>query len=246
MEQGRADKKAENKKIIKAVLWTIMVIILSQIFTAISGWTIVDPLLQQIAPPKVVIYPYPFPQLHEGKQWIRVNIKNEGLSDIDPISVEYKLCNMETFKKGFLHSTILKQGDEDYFELESNLNTNCSIMTEPIKVRLYKDSKGKYYVQTNRSISNVCKYCEMNIKVFEGNDVIGELRYPYPFFEGELYGEILEIGGKYKAYETAENKSHLTYEGDIEIFLLDPSHGCLRGDYPFTRDWCEEEGYPTT
>ena len=245
IKQIGSDKKAKkDKKIIKVILWTFFwTLILSQIFSAIFGWTIVDPVLQEITPPKIKIDPYPFPQLHDGKQWIRVNIINEGLSDIEPINVEYKLCNMDRFEKGKLHSNILKKGDKDYFEVESNLNTNCSIITEPVIVKFYKDSKGEYYVQSTKSMSNVCKYCEMDIKVFEGNDKIGELSYPYPFFAGELYGENLEVGEKYKSYEEAENTSELIYEWDVKIFLLDPSHGCLRGD--FDREWCEENGYPT-
>ena len=247
-EVGSVKKGINNRKTIKVILWTIFwTLILSQMFTAIFGWTIVDPLLQQITPPDVVIDPYPHPQVHDGKQWIRVNIINEGLSDIDPISVEYQLCNMDTSKKGILHSTILKKEEEDYFEVESNLNTNCSIITDPVKVKVYKDSEGICYVQTTESISNVCKYCEMNIKVFEGNKKIEELCYPYPFFEGEVYGGIqLDSEKRCKSYEEAENTSELVLETEMEAFLLDPSHGCLRGDPGFTREWCEKHGYPTT
>ena len=246
IKQIGSDKKAKkDKKIIKVILWTVIIFIIGQISVVVCDWTIVDPFLQQITPPKVTIEPYPFPHLHDGKQWIRVNIHNKGLSDVDPINVEYKLCNMDRFERGKLHSNTLKKDDRDYFEVESNLNTNCSIITEPVIVKLYKDTEGEYYVQSTKSVSNVCKYCEMDIKVFEGNDKIEELSYPYPFFVGELYGETLEVGEKYKSYEEAENASELIYEGDIEIFLLDPSHGCLRGDYPFTREWCEENGYPT-
>lgn len=242
MEQGRADKKAENQKTIKAVLWTIMVFILSQIFTAISGWTIVDPVLQKITPPKIKIDPYPFPQLHDGKQWARVNIINDGLSDIESINVEYRLCYMDRFERGKLHSSILRKGEMDYFEVESNLDTNCSIITDPVILKLYKNSEGEYYIQSKKSISSVCGYCTMEIKVFEGNDKISELSYPYPFFEKKLYGENI-IGGGYKSFEDAENTSDLIYEGEMEIYIVDPSTACLRGD--IDREWCEENGYPT-
>ena len=245
-QMGGNKKAKKDKKITTVILWTLFwTLIISQIFSAICGWTVVDPVLQQITPPKVTIDPYPFPQLHDGKQWIRINIINEGLSDIEPINVEYKLCTMDRFEKGKLHSNILKKGDRDYFEIESDLNTNCSIITEPIVIKFYKDPKGEYYIQSTKSVSNVCKYCEMDIKVFERNDKIEELSYPYPFSEGELYGENFRVNGKYKSYEEAENTSELTYEPDkdIGIFILDPSTGCLRGD--FSREWCEENGYPT-
>lgn len=249
-EVGSAKKGITVRKSIKVILWTIFcTLILSQMFTAIFGWTIVDPLLQQITPPDVVIDPYPHPQVHDGKQWIRANIINEGLSDIDPISVEYQLCNMNTSRKGILHSTILKKGEEDYFEVESNLNANCSIITDPVKVRVYKDPGGTCYFQTTESITNVCKYCEMTIEVFEGNEKIEELCYPYPFFEGEVYGEMIQLlcnGKECIPYEEAENTSELILEWETEVFVSDPSHGCLRGDPGYAREWCEENGYPTT
>ena len=193
-------------------------------------------------PPEIKIDPYPFPQIHDGKQWIRVNIINEGLSDIEPINVEYRLCDMDRFERGKLHSSILKKGGADYFEIEANLNTNCSIITEPTVIKLYKDSEGRHYFKFNESVSNVCKYCKMEIRVFEGNNKIGELNYAYPFFEGEITINISEFGGKIRAYEEAKNISKLIYVGDIEMFTLDPSTACLRGD--FEREWCEKYGYP--
>ena len=103
------------KKSIKTILWTIFwTIILSQLLTAIAGWTIVDPILNLIMPAKVYIEPLTFPQLHDGKQWIRVNLLNTGLSDVDSINVDYKLCSDDEYKRGVLHSSTLKRDERDY------------------------------------------------------------------------------------------------------------------------------------
>lgn len=221
--------------------WAIIVLILSQALTAFSGWTIVDPILQKTMPPEIKIDPYPHPQIHDGKQWIRVNIINEGLSDIEPINVEYRLCDMDRFEKGKLHSSILKKGHNDYFEVEADLNSNCSTITEPAVIKIYEDSKNERYFKFNESVSNICAYCEMEIRVFEGNNKIGELNYSYPFFEDELTLNISGYGEKIRAYEEAENTSELIHIGDMKMFVLDPSTACLRGDYE--REICNKYGY---
>ena len=195
-------------------------------------------------PPEIKIDPYPHPQIHDGKQWIRVNIINEGLSDIEPINIDYRLCDMDRFEKGKLHSSILKKGGTDYFEVEADLNSNCSTITEPAVIKLYKDSKGEYYFKFNESVSNICAYCEMEIRVFEGNNKIGELNYSCPFFEGEFTINISGYGGNIRAYEEAENTSELIYVRDMKMVVLDPSTACLRGDYE--REWCEKYGYPSS
>ena len=229
------------KELIRKQSWVIIVLILSQILTAFSGWTIVDPILQKTMPPEIKIDPYPYPQIHDGKQWIRVNIFNEGLSDIEPINIEYRLCGMDRFEKGKLHSNILKKERTDYFEVETNLNLNCSTRTEPVVIKFYKDSNDEYYFKFNESVSNICTYCEMEIRVFEGNNKIGELNYSYPFFEDELTLNISKYGGNIRAYEDAENTSELIHICDRKMFVFDPSTACLRGDYE--REICEKYGY---
>ena len=82
----------------------------------------------------------------------------------------------------------------------------------------------------------------MEIRVFEGNNKIGELNYYYPFFEDEFTLNISGYGGKIRAYEDAENTSELIHIGDMKMFVLDPSTACLRGDYE--REICEKYGYP--
>ena len=69
------DNKRNNQKLkelIRKMPWkifgTIIVLLISQTFTAFSGWTIVDPFLQKTMPPEIKIDPYPHPQIHDGKQ----------------------------------------------------------------------------------------------------------------------------------------------------------------------------------
>lgn len=182
--------------IIKGVKWKqvfvtliatlIFSFIISGLLTAFFGWTIIDPALKHTMPTKVKICPYPYPQVHDGKQWIQVNIVNDGYPDINPLDVVYKLGGMENYKKGIMNSALLRRGESDYFEIQSELDMDCSPITDPVVLNFYEDKTGRCYVLVKNTSSKVCVYRYLDVKVYEGSKLLETLSYPYPFFVGSV------------------------------------------------------------
>ena len=234
---------------IKSIKWKqgiatfILTLLFSGFLEAFFNWTIIDPVLKHTMPTKVKICPYQYPQVHDGKQWIRVNIVNDGYPDINPLDVEYKLGGMEKYEKGIMHSTLLRQGESDYFEIQSELNIDCSPVTGPVVLDFYEDKTGRCYTRIKNTSSKVCVYRYLDVKVYEGSKLLETIRYPYPFFEGMVNTSGIMMSGRLP-YESASNKSELVHfpERSIESRIYDISTLCLRGLE--NRTWCEENGYP--
>lgn len=237
MEQKRI------KKIKRVIGFIILTFIIYQLCSAISGWTIIDPLLDNFGPYKISIEPNPLPQVHEGSTWILTEIRNEGLHKINNLNAEYNLkCEMDYYKKASLIKTQLKRGESDTFEFQANLDPNCSIGTIPYKLKFFRDKiTNECYINTSREIkSNICTYCEFNVIVYDGFKEIDTMNYFYPFSSDELTMEIITDQGC-KDINEARNIDDLIYEPDkeIKITLYDFCPGCIRGDIT-DKEWCQK------
>jgi len=175
-------KKKTKKKIaphIKtALIYVVFTLIISQLFTALTGFTIIDPILSKIGPRSISIEPINFPITYGERQVIRVNIINDGLRTINSLNAKYQLeCEFDDFKKAELHSKTLKKGEQDFFEFESNLNTNCSLGTKPSNIDFFVDNENQCYIRIEDKTSSLCSYCPLEIKVYEGYNEIGNWKF---------------------------------------------------------------------
>ena len=230
----------ENKKRtpLYIILTFIVTLIISQFISAITGHTIVDPILEKFGPKNISIEPVNFPLTNNDGTFIRVNLINSGLGRIDNLNTEYNFrCQGNSTKKAEIHKKTLKKGEEDFFEFKTDLNINCSIISDPSIINFYWDKKGQCYVSSDKKTSNICSYCKLEIGVFEGFKQINNLTYWYPFTEQNLSIEN-KIQSGCLSYEQAKNKSELKYfpDYDIEITFLEASIGCIRGD--IKKEWC--------
>lgn len=234
------ENKIKKKKLDYLIITFVATLVISQLISAITGYTIVDPLLDRWGPKNLEIDPVNFPITKEGKNFIHINLKNSGIGKIDNLNAEYNLkCQNDRNKKAELHKSSLSKGEEDFFEFEADLNTNCSIGTTPSTIKFYSDIKGNCYAKFEEKISNICQYCELDIMVYDGFKKIQNLTYWYPFSEGNF-----SVGGEVTSgcllYESVENKSQLKYlpDRDIKMTFYAVSIGCIRGD--IEKEWCIE------
>jgi len=238
------ENKNQNiyKKIISYITFTL---IISQILTSWTGFTIVDPFLSKFGERKMSIEPINYPLNKEGKQFIRVNVLNEGLRTIKNVNVEYKFeCLSENTKKAELSKKTLKKEESDFFEFEAELNTNCSLITQPQLIEFYSDRNGVCYVKAEEISSPICSYCKLKVNVYDGFEIIGNLTYWYPFVENNItLSSKLTGDNNCLPYEEAPNKMELTFLPDrtIKISIGDFSVGCIRGD--IEKEWCINQ-YP--
>ena len=238
------ENKNQNiyKKIISYITFTL---IISQILTSWTGFTIVDPFLSKFGERKMSIEPINYPLNKEGKQFIRVNVLNEGLRTIKNVNVEYKFeCLSENTNKAELSKKTLKKEESDFFEFEAELNTNCSLITQPQLIEFYSDRNGVCYVKAEEISSPICSYCKLKVNVYDGFEIIGNLTYWYPFVENNItLSSKLTGDNDCSPYEEAPNKMELTFLPDrtIKISIGDFSVGCIRGD--IEKEWCINQ-YP--
>lgn len=193
------------------------------------------------SPADISICPYNYPQVHDGKQWIRVNLYNNGLSDVNPIEVEYKLCDMDNFKRAVLHSNILRAGDSDFFEIQTSVDMDCPTFVKGGKVEIYADKKGRCYGRLIGIGGKMCGTCELKLKVFQNSKIIKTLDYPYPFYNSsvEIKGKVIDC----LSYDDFENKSELIFIGDknLNLRIFGREAACIRGEFNQTQ--CEQNGY---
>jgi len=228
-----------------ALFYIISTLIVSQILTAYFDFTIVDPFLSKFGERKISIEPINYPLSKENKQFIRVNVLNEGLRTIESVSAEYKFeCISENIKKAELHKKTLKKEESDFFEFEAELNTNCSLITQPQIMEFYSDRIGLCYIKAEEISSPICSYCKLNVNVYDGFERIENITYWYPFVENDItLDSRLTEDNNCLPYEEAPNKTELTFLPDytIKISIGEFSIGCIRGD--IDKEWCEEH-YP--
>jgi len=246
MVKGKNNNKKDvypKSKIIKTIIFYVLItLILSQILTALTGFTIVDPILDKFGHKKIKIEPINYPLVREDKHFIRINILNEGLGKIKDLNADYKLhCDSDDFKKAELHKRTLSKGQEDFFEFKAELDTNCSLGTDPTNIDFYADKDGQCYIKIEKKTSNICSYCILDVNVYDGYDKIENLTYWYPFNEGNLTIDgTVPIENSCLSYEKAKNISSLKLlpEYNIKITMFDFSIGCIRGD--IEKEWCKE------
>jgi len=237
----------ENKKRtpLYIILTFIVTLIISQFISAITGHTIVDPILEKFGPKNISIEPVNFPLTNNDGTFIRVNLINSGLGRIDNLNTEYNFrCQGNSTKKAEIHKKTLKKGEEDFFEFKTDLNINCSIISDPSIINFYWDKKGQCYVSSDKKTSNICSYCKLKVNAYDGFEIIGNLTYWYPFVENNItLSSKLTGDNDCSPYEEAPNKMELTFLPDrtIKISIGDFSVGCIRGD--IEKEWCINQ-YP--
>jgi len=231
-----------NLKTLSIILFTSLITLIgNQILIEVFGWSIVDPILEKFMPSKVAICPYAYPQLHDDEEWIRVNIHNEGLSTVNPIEVEYKLCEGSEFKKAVLHSNILKPDDSDFFEILSDVDMSCQTSMNGTRVEYYEDAEGKCYSRFIGMSGKMCGTCNLEVNVYEDSKLLKTIVYPYPYIDANVtvIGNLIDECSPYK---DGENKSLvLVAHKDLNVKVFSPATACLRGEKD--RDWCKEQGY---
>lgn len=172
----------------------------------------------------------------------RMVITNIGDRPLENVFVDYKFCYMEQEKRlNIFPIDLYTKGSSALFDIEvssGQLNTNCSIGTEPIVTKFYRDAHGQCYIQIENVTSNVCGICYLDVNVTADNGFFKHKRILYPYFEISvtLYGGIAK---GCLDYELAENKSALIYEPkkDIRMAFFDFGTGCARGD--IETEWCQ-------
>jgi len=235
--------KEPNKNTYKKMLWYVLfTLILSQLFSALTDFTIIDPILDKFGGKNISIEPINYPLSKEGESFIRVNLVNSGLGKINNLVAEYKLrCSMDDFMRAELHEKSISKGDKDFFEFKADLDTNCSMGSNPTNIDFYIDKKGQCYIKVEEKVSNICTYCQLDVNVYDGYEALGNLTYWYPFSEGNItVGGNVPIENDCLDYETAINKTELTLLPDynVKITFYDFSIGCIRGD--IEKEWCIE------
>lgn len=228
-------KYKKESMLFSFILFVLGIVMAHFIDNGLNKWEKIN------SPPDVVICPYNYPQIHDGKQWLRVNINNNGLSDINPIEVKYKLCDMDGFKNAILHSSILRAGDSDFFEISTSIDMDCSTFVKGGKVEIYSDNKGQCYGRLIGINGKMCGTCELQLKLFQNLTLIKTLNYPYPF-----YNSSIKINGKITgclSYDDYKNKSQLIFIGDKNLNLraFGREAACIRGELNLTD--CKEHGY---
>lgn len=227
--------------IILSVFWSaIGTFLIGPLLTGLTDWSLVQPILAAHAPLKVQIEPLKYPLVHDGQNWIRVNIQNEGLRTIQGINADYMLaCQMNTTAKAELHKQSLIKGDSDYFEFAADVDPACSISTEPYFMQILKDKKGLCYFNSSGNLtSSVCLYCNLTVNLYQGFDKIASQTKLYPFNTGGL-SMYAENKNNCRDISEAENASSLVEVNAVRIAVFDFCTGCLQGTIK-DKEWCKE------
>jgi hypothetical protein len=236
-----------NHLIINALIYLLIAMVTAigtDAFHFYTGHYIVEPLFKAITRPKLEVETSPFPNLHDGKEWTKVNLNNKGLKDIEGIRVRYEdFCSNKSSIAPLGLST-LDGGKTASFEYETERNTNCSAVAQLPTLTVYRDSLGRFYCDENETTSNVCVYCPLNVKVFSGYDLIKDVNFSMPFSVSDLTARI----GSEECIPLSKAKD----PSRLEVFsrtpegaIFDTSSMCLTGQ--LSADWCRQysfiEGY---
>lgn len=237
-------KKIEKLKS-KTFLGFVLVFLLSMIIVDLAhlytGHYLTEPFLKFLSPVELEVEAIPFPLAREGKLWTRVVFHNKGLSDIENIRVEFRdYCFQNKTQVAPLGFSKLEKNGKEIFEYETPRNTNCSPIAEIPKMSFFKDQKGTLYCDYKEKTIDVCLYCPLNIRISSNFEVIKDVNFSMPFFEGGLWASI--SSDSCLPIEKAEDPSklELVYETPRAI-LSDISTMCLTGE--ISVEWCNEHGY---
>jgi len=223
----------------------IIIFIVTNLFAIFLGAIFSEPINQfwlkmNGEKPKLEVIPSLYPTAYANASLVRVDITNIGKIDVTNMSLSYRFpCYMNKTAKAPLHTSLLKSGQHDFFEIPVPLVLNCSTSTKTYDAELFKDKRGQCFFKSQGEVkSSVCMYCDLNMSI-ESEDFYQAYSSRYPYFEGEVAMEL--TSENCRPYDEAANKSELVSQGPFGITIMDPSTRCLSD--PSFSDWCSENGF---
>ncbi len=218
-----------KKKITVAI---IIGFFIGQLISGVTGFFVVAPLIDFVAPADIFIAPIYHPIIKDGQEFVQINIKN-GRKTLNNLIIDYGFgqANLE-------HRELLRQlnpAESISVDFQSKLGLNCTLITE-MKCNIYLDTNiDKCYHDCEKI---TCNFQNLTINV-KSNEFTKKLTVLYPV-RGHFW---LDIGFNNKQCNSIENTENLIVIGNVTVLDVDEYPPLYCDRKLFSQEKCLQEGF---